>query len=126
MKIALAQINPTIGDFENNTEKMMGFIEKAKGRNCDLIVFSELVISGYPPRDFLEKEDFVFANPNHFHRLVESVRGIGVVCGFADKNPKQHGMPLFNSAVLFEDGKVLHQAHKRLLPAYDVFDETRY
>jgi len=126
MKIALAQINSILGDFEKNTEKIMGFIEKAKVRNCDLVVFSELVISGYPPRDFLEKEDFVLANLNHFHRLVESVRGIGVVCGFADKNPSHHGMPLFNSAVLFEDGKVLHQAHKRLLPAYDVFDETRY
>jgi NAD+ synthase (glutamine-hydrolysing) len=126
MKIALAQINPTIGDFENNTEKMMGFIEKAKGHACDLVVFSELVISGYPPRDLLEKEDFVFANLNHLHRLVESVRGIGVVCGFADRRQVQHGMPLYNSAVLIEDGKVLHQAHKRLLPAYDVFDETRY
>ena len=126
MKIAFAQINPTIGDFENNTDKIMGFIEKAKGRNCDLVVFSELVISGYPPRDFLEKKDFVFENLNHFNRLLESVRGIGVACGFADKNPRQHGMPLFNSAVLFEDGKLLHQAHKRLLPAYDVFDETRY
>ena len=126
MKIAFAQINSTIGDFENNTEKMMRFIEKAKDRNCDLVVFSELVISGYPPRDFLEKKDFVFANLNHLHKLVESVRGIGVICGFADNNPRQHGMPLFNSAILFEDGTVLHQANKRLLPAYDVFDETRY
>jgi len=126
MKIALAQINPIIGDFKYNTERMMGFIEKAKGLSCDLIIFSELVISGYPPRDLLERQDFVAANLNHFHKIVESVRGIGVVCGFADENPSQEGNPLHNSAVLFEKGKVLHQVHKRLLPAYDVFDETRY
>jgi NAD+ synthase (glutamine-hydrolysing) len=126
MKIALAQINPIIGDFKHNTERMMGFIEKAKGLSCDLIIFSELVICGYPPRDLLERQDFVAANLSRFHKMVESVRGIGVVCGFADKNPSQEGNPLYNSAVLFEKGKVLHQVHKRLLPAYDVFDETRY
>lgn len=60
-KIGLAQINPTIGDFEHNTEKMMTFIEKAKGLSCDLIIFSELVISGYPPRDLLERQDFIAA-----------------------------------------------------------------
>ena len=126
MKIALAQINPTIGDFEGNTEKMMGFIEEAKGVSCDLIIFSELVISGYPPRDLLERQDFVSANLESLKKLVESVRGIGVICGFVDRNLRQAGKSLYNSAVLFEDGKVLHQARKRLLPAYDVFDEARY
>ena len=126
MKIALAQINPIIGDFKHNTEKMKAYIEKAIGLSCDLVVFSELVISGYPPRDLLERRDFVAANLSHLHKLVDSVKGIGVVCGFVDRNPTQQGNALYNSAVLFEDGKVLHQAHKRLLPAYDVFDETRY
>ncbi len=126
MKIALAQINPTIGDFQNNTEKMMGFVEKAKGLSCDLVVFSELVISGYPPRDLLERRDFVAGNLDYLHRLVESVTGIGVICGFVDENPDEGGNPLHNSAVLFENGRVLHQAHKRLLPDYDVFDERRY
>jgi NAD+ synthase (glutamine-hydrolysing) len=126
MKIALSQINPTIGDFKNNTEKMMGSIEKAKGLSCDLIIFSELVISGYPPRDLLERQDFVSANLSYLHNLVDSVKGIGVVCGFVDRNPTQQGNALYNSAVLFDEDKVLHQAHKRLLPAYDVFDETRY
>jgi len=126
MKIALSQINPTIGDFKNNTEKMMGSIEKAKGLSCDLIIFSELVISGYPPRDLLERQDFVSANLSYLHNLVDSVKGIGVVCGFVDRNPTQQGNALYNSAVLFDEDKVLHQVHKRLLPAYDVFDETRY
>lgn len=126
MKIALAQINPTIGDFRQNTEKMLGFVEKAKGLTCDLIIFSELVISGYPPRDLLERRDFVAANLGHLHKLVESVTGIGVICGFVDENPDQEGNRLYNSALLFDEGEILHQAHKRLLPDYDVFDERRY
>ena len=126
MKIALAQINPTIGDFALNTEKMLRFVEKAKGLSCDLVIFSELVISGYPPRDLLERQDFVAANLDHLHRLVESVKGIGVICGFVDKNQDEEGNPLYNSAVLFDEGEILHQANKRLLPAYDVFDERRY
>jgi NAD+ synthetase len=105
---------------------MLGFVEKAKGLSCDLITFSELVIPGYPPRDLLERRDFIAANLDHLHRLVESVTGIGVVCGFVDENPDQEGNSLYNSAVLFDEGKILHQAHKRLLPDYDVFDERRY
>jgi NAD+ synthetase len=126
MKIALAQINPTIRDFTLNTEKITAATEKAKGLSCDLIVFSELVISGYPPRDLLEKKDFVEANLMHLQNLVKSIKGIGVICGFVDKNPSEKGNPLYNSAVLFDKGKILHQVHKRLLPTYDVFEERRY
>ena len=126
MKIALAQTNPIIGDFKHNNEKMMGFIEKAKDLSCDLIIFSELVISGYPPQDLLERRDFVAANRDYLHKLVNSVTGIGAVCGFVDENPDQEGNPLYNSAVLFDEGKILHRAHKRLLPTYDVFDEERH
>ena len=126
MKIALAQINPTIGDFIRNTEKIMAATEKAIGLSCDLIIFSELVISGYPPRDLLEKKDFVKANLMHLQKLINSIKGIGVICGTVDKNPNEKGNPLYNSAVLFDKGKILHQVHKRLLPVYDVFDERRY
>jgi NAD+ synthase (glutamine-hydrolysing) len=126
MKIALAQINPTIGDFEQNTEKMMGFIDKAKGLCCDLVVFSELVICGYPPRDLLERRDFVTESLSYLRRLVDSVTGIGVICGFVDENLHEGGNLLYNSAVLFDGGEILHQSHKRLLPDYDVFDERRY
>jgi NAD+ synthase (glutamine-hydrolysing) len=125
MRIALAQINPTIGDFEHNTEKMMGFIEKARGLYCDLIVFSELVISGYPPRDLLKRRDFVAANLRHLNGLVASVAGIGVICGVVDEGPDQGDYRVYNSAVLFDTGKILHRAHKRLLPDHDVFDERR-
>jgi len=123
MKIALAQINPTIGDFEHNTNKMMRFIEKAKGLSCDLIIFSELVISGYPPQDLLKRGDFVAANLNHLHKMIDSTKGIGVICGFVDKNTNQQ---LYNSALLFEKGEVLHQVYKRVLPACGIFDERRY
>jgi len=126
MKIALAQINPTIGDYPGNTEKIMAAAEKAIGLSCDLVVFSELVVSGYPPRDLLEKKDFVDANLNYLQKLIASVKGVGVICGFVDRNTAEGGNPLFNSAVLFEDGKILHKVSKRLLPTYDVFDERRY
>jgi NAD+ synthase (glutamine-hydrolysing) len=126
MKIALAQIDPTIGDFALNTDKIMAATQKAIGLCCDLVVFSELAISGYPPKDLLEKQDFVQANLRHLEKLVKSIGGIGVICGFVDRNPEKEGNPLYNSAVLFDKGKILHQVHKRLLPNYDVFDEKRY
>jgi len=126
MRIALAQINPTIGDFSSNAEKIMAAAQKAIDLSCDLIVFSELVVSGYPPRDLLERENFVEDNLSCLHELIGSIKGIGVVCGFADKNPTEEGNALYNSAVLFENGNTLHKAHKRLLPTYDVFDERRY
>jgi len=126
MKIALAQLNPIIGDFTYNTEKIKAAAERAKDQSCDLVVFSELAISGYPPRDLLEKRDFVEANLTHLKSLVKSIKGIGVICGHVDRNPRKAGNPLYNSAVLFEDGKILHQVNKKLLPTYDVFDERRY
>ncbi|MGD9106360.1 MAG: NAD+ synthase [Desulfobacterales bacterium] len=126
MKIAIAQINPIIGDFNYNFGKIKYFADKAVALNCDMVVFSELVISGYPPRDLLEKNDFIDANFACLNRLLSSIKGIGVICGFVDKNFTDKGKPLFNSAVHFEDGQILHKVHKRLLPTYDIFDESRY
>ena len=126
MKIAIAQINPIIGDFNYNFGKIKYFADKAIGLKCDVVVFSELVIPGYPPRDLLEKKDFIDANLACLNRLLLSIRGIGVICGFVDKNSDDKGKPLFNSAVHFEDGQILHKVHKRLLPTYDIFDESRY
>ena len=126
MKIALAQVNPTIGNFSLNYDKIKRCCDQALAQACDLVVFSELLISGYPPRDLLEKKDFVDANIDCLHRLLDSIRGIGVICGFVDYNPAEEGKRLFNSAVLFENGRIHHQVNKRLLPTYDVFDESRY
>jgi len=126
MKIAIAQINPVIGDFKHNSGRIKYYADKAKALSCDLIVFSELTVSGYPPRDLLEKEDFIDANIACLNNLVSSISGIGVICGFVEKNPHDKGNRLFNSAVLFENSKILHKVNKRLLPTYDIFDEKRY
>jgi predicted amidohydrolase len=126
MKIAIAQINPIIGDFNYNSKKIKQFADKAATSSCDLAIFSELVVPGYPPRDLLEKRDFVDANIACLNKLVEFIRDIGVICGYVARNPADGGKYLFNSAALFENGKILHEVHKRLLPTYDVFDESRY
>ena len=126
MKIAIAQINPVIGDFSHNCNRMIRYSEKARDRNCDLIVFSELVIPGYPPRDLLEKTDFIQSNLDALQDVMQQIKDIGVICGYVEKNPADQGNPLFNAAVLFEDGRMLHNVRKRLLPTYDVFDERRY
>jgi len=120
MKIALAQINPTIGAFDLNHSKILNMIDQAKKQACDLIVFSEMALTGYPPRDVLEKHDFVLRQD--LTSLIQNVRGIGVICGYVEASNDR----LFNAAVLFEDGVIIHQARKRLLPVYDVFDEQRY
>jgi NAD+ synthase (glutamine-hydrolysing) len=126
MKIAIAQINPVIGDFDYNHKKIIHYAEKATESSCDLVVFTEMVLSGYPPRDLLEKKDFIDANLHYLELLMDKVKGIGVICGFVNPNPEQEGNSLFNTAMLFEDGKVVHECQKRLLPNYDIFDETRY
>ncbi|UCE53465.1 MAG: NAD+ synthase [Desulfobacterales bacterium] len=126
MKIAIAQINPIIGDFNYNFNRIKQFAEQALAHAYDLVVFSELVVPGYPPRDLLENREFVEANLACLDKLVDCIHGIGVICGYVANNPADDGIPLFNSAALFEDGKILYQVNKRLLPTYDVFDESRY
>lgn len=126
MKIALAQINPIIGDFKYNFDRIKEFCRKAMALSYDLVVFPELAISGYPPRDLLERNDFVEANLACLNKLVSSIHGIGVICGYVEKNHSGKGNPIYNGAVAFEDGQIIHRAFKRLLPTYDVFDERRY
>lgn len=126
MKIAIAQINTVIGDFPRHFRKIVDFAGQAKDRSCDLIVFPEMVVSGYPPQDLLENDQFIQANLDGLNHLVKTIQGIGVVCGFVDRNPTPEGKALFNGAALFEDGKILIKTYKKLLPTYDVFDETRY
>jgi len=126
MKIALVQLNPIIGDFSRNAERIVSYTERAKKAGADLVAFSELVLPGYPPRDLLEKYDFVQSNLNCLDSLISTIRGIGVLCGFVDINPADEGKSLYNAAVLFENGQILQKAYKRLLPTYDVFDESRY
>ncbi|KPA15277.1 NH(3)-dependent NAD(+) synthetase [Candidatus Magnetomorum sp. HK-1] len=120
MKIALAQINPTIGAFDQNVLKIRHFADRAIKDNCDLIVFSEMALTGYPPKDLLEKKDFILKQP--ISQLINEIKDIGVICGWVEYS----GDHLYNTAVLFENAQILHKSYKRLLPVYDVFDERRY
>ena len=127
MKIALAQINSTLGDFESNRRKIEDFIVRAKTRRCDLVVFPELALFGYSPADLLERESVVERQLKSLDRLARAVpEGIGALVGAVTRNPSPRGRSFFNSAVLLEHGKAPRAFHKSLLPNYDVFDESRH
>jgi len=125
MRVGLAQIDPLIGDFEGNAHKICLEIDRARGADCDLVVFPEMALVGYPPRDLLELRDFVSASRRQWPRIMNAAKGIGVICGVVDENDGA-GKPYRNTALFIADGKVLAAYHKRLLPSYDVFDEERY
>ncbi len=126
MKIALAQINTKVGDLENNTKKIIDNINKAKNSGVDLVIFPELSITGYPPRDLLDFHAFIEDNSYCLEKIKEAAEGIAVVCGYIDINKKGYGKKYFNSAVFIENKEVISTHNKCLLPFYDVFDETRY
>lgn len=126
MKIALAQIDPFIGDFAGNTQKICSFIERAKGEGCSLVVFPEMALLGYPPRDLLDKPSFVQSSLAYWPVIVAASKGIDVIVGVVSENPDAEGKPYHNTALYLRDGSILGQARKRLLPSYDVFDEERY
>ncbi len=126
MRIALAQINTHIGNFEGNVAKMVTRIEEARAQGADLILFPELAVCGYPPRDFLEFRDFIRRCEASVQELARRARGITVVVGSPSVNPVVEGKDLFNSAFVLADGEVRDVVHKALLPTYDVFDEYRY
>jgi len=126
MKIALAQQNYHIGNFEENTRKIIEGIQWAKKEGADLVVFSELCICGYPPRDFLEFEDFIQKCYEGIDRVREHADTIGVLIGSPARNPRKEGKDLFNAVFLLHEKQVKAEIHKTLLPNYDVFDEYRY
>ncbi len=126
MKITLAQLNFHIGDFEGNLAKMLSAVSKAKAEKADIIVFGELAVCGYPPRDFLEFDDFINRCQHSIDELCKVAHDIAIAVGSPTKNPVIEGKDLFNSAYFLVDGKVNHISHKALLPTYDIFDEYRY
>jgi NAD+ synthase (glutamine-hydrolysing) len=126
MKIALAQLNYHIGNFESNTAKIIAAIHQAKLQQAEIVLFSELAVCGYPPRDFLEFEDFIVRCEQAIDEIKKHSTGIAVLVGAPSRNPKLEGKDLFNSAYFIADGEVKKVIHKTLLPTYDVFDENRY
>ncbi len=125
MKIALGQINTTIGDFRGNAEKIINFAERARSAGAGLAVFPELSVCGYPPRDLVEKPSFIAKNQQTVEEIAQRTRGISVICGLVTPAQAETGKRVMNSAVLLGDGATRFLQSKMLLPTYDVFDELR-
>jgi NAD+ synthase (glutamine-hydrolysing) len=126
MKICIAQQNYHIGNFEQNTTKMLSAIEAAKKNGADLILFSEMSVCGYPARDFVEFNDFITKCYAQVDIIKEAANTIGVLIGSPARNPNKKGKDLYNAAFFLYDKKIIAEIHKTLLPTYDVFDENRY
>ena len=126
MIIGLLQLNPTVGDFAANRKKLLAGCEKAVALGAEFVLAPELFLCGYPPRDLLQREDFVEAN---LAALAETAKDVGVIplcVGYVDRNPERPGRALRNAAAILQNGKIIWRTHKCLLPTYDVFDEDRY
>ncbi len=125
MKIALAQFNPTVGDFAGNSARILELAHDAKRRGAHLAVFSELCLCGYLPQDLLERPAFLERNRTELARLAKKVP-LPVIVGYAGRSQDPTGKPAANIAALVAEGRILFEQHKMLLPTYDVFDEVRY
>src|SRR6201992_4071851 len=126
MKIALAQLNYHVGNFESNTAKIIEHIHKARNNGADLVVFAELCVCGYPSRDFLEFDEFIDLCEESAQKIAAECTDIACIIGLPTPNDRNEGKELNNSAYFIENGKVKAVAHKALLPNYDIFDEYRY
>ena len=126
MNIALAQINVHVGNFDANLQKMLDYTRRAKEQGADIVVFPELATVGYPPRDFLEFDDFIDKADLVVEQLAKAADGIAIIVGSPTKNPVVEGKDLYNSAYFLANGRIQQVQHKTLLPTYDIFDEYRY
>ncbi|MDA3929778.1 MAG: NAD+ synthase, partial [Prolixibacteraceae bacterium] len=126
MKIALTQLNYHIGNFQQNSDKIIEHINKAKREGADLVVFSELSVCGYHPNDLLERKEFNKWTQQAIDKIVEATVGIAAIVGAPTINQSQKGKKLHNSALFINNGKIEQIVHKTLLPTYDIFDEYRH
>ena len=128
MRIGLAQINPTVGDLKGNVDRITRFAREAADRGAEAVIFPELAITGYPPRDLVEKPSFLDRSERELERLARETAGLGVsvICGYVARSKAETGKRALNSAAVIEGGQVVFQQSKMLLPTYDVFDEARY
>jgi NAD+ synthase/NAD+ synthase (glutamine-hydrolysing) len=125
VKIALGQINPTVGDFSGNAARMIDYARRAQAAGAGLILFPELSVCGYPPRDLVERPSFVARNRESAEHIAAKTQGIAVICGLVTPAHSETGKSAMNSAALLQDGKIAFLQSKMLLPTYDVFDEMR-
>ncbi len=123
LRLGIAQINTTVGDFSGNAARIIDFIHRAKEKNVDLLVFPEMTVCGYPPEDLLYKKDFIQENLKTLRSLKKQARGISLLVGGVDQDAQ--GL-LYNAAVFLHEGKISGIYHKECLPNYGVFDEKRY
>jgi NAD+ synthase (glutamine-hydrolysing) len=121
LRVAMAQINTTVGDFDGNVKKILAAVDNARTQKADIVTLPELAICGYPPEDLLFKPQFIEANLHSIQKIVEASAGITVVAGFVDSDGD-----IYNAAALISDGKLIGTYHKMFLPNYGVFDENRY
>ena len=128
MKIALAQTNSTVGDLDGNADLILSFAARARALGAEAAVFPELTLTGYPPRDLLEKQNFLDQTEQHLNRVAAESASLGltIICGTVTRTGSSSGNPIYNTAAVLAGGKVVFRQNKMLLPSYDVFDETRY
>jgi NAD+ synthetase len=126
LKIGLLQLNSTIGDFAASVKKLLAGYEQAVARGAEFILAPELFLCGYPPRDLLQRTDFIDVNLAALEEAAKNVGAVPLCVGYVDRNPEKPGRALTNSAAVLQHGKILWRTHKSLLPTYDVFDEDRY
>src|SRR3984957_8248657 len=128
MRVALAQINPTVGDFTGNARLIVRAAREAAGRGAEVVVFPELALTGYPPRDLVEKPSFLDRSESELERVAEETADLelSIICGFVARSQAETGKRALNSAAVIERGRIVFRQSKMLLPTYDVFDEARY
>src|SRR5260221_3257220 len=126
MRIGLLQLNATVGAFDKNRARLEEAYREAVAKGAELVLAPELFLCGYPPRDLLQREDFVEVNLAAVGETAKGVGDIPLCVGFVDRNPEKPGRGLRNSAAVLQNGKIIWRTHKSLLPTYDVFDEDRY
>src|SRR5277367_6017358 len=126
MRIALLQLNATIGAFDQNRTRLEEAYREAIAKGAELVLAPELFLCGYPPRDLLLRDDFISRGLECLNALAGSVGDVPLITGYVDRNPARPGRALCNAAAVIQNGKVIHRVTKSLLPTYDVFDEDRY